>query len=110
METFDSIELLRENRLRPTLARIAILKLFQGPRSYTPDQVYRALVNQAEDISLATMYRTLAQLLGAGILSRQQLDHGPGHYLLARVNASQHMLCTVCGPWCVYQGPSLLAP
>jgi len=107
METFDSIELLRESRLRPTLARIAILELFQGPRSYTPDQIYRALVNQAEDISLATMYRALAQLLEAGILSRQQLDHGPGRYFLARGHASQHMLCTVCGTLVSVPGPEL---
>lgn len=97
MDVFESTELLQAHRLRPTLARISVLKLFKGEQSYTPGQVYRVLVQQGEEVSLATTYRTLAHFVDVGLLSRQQLDNGPGRYFLPVSQSTEHILCTECG-------------
>lgn len=107
MEAFDSIDLLQTHRLRPTLARISVLELFRGEQAYTPEQVYKALVQQGSDVSQATMYRTLAQFVDAGLLSRQQLDNGPGRYFLPTSQPSEHMLCTDCGALLPMPGPEI---
>lgn len=107
MEMFDSAELLNQHQLRPTLARIAVLDLFKDSQSYTPEQAYRVLLRQGSDVSLATMYRALGQLVDVGLLSRQQLDNGPGHYFLTGANACEHMLCTECGALLPMPGPEL---
>lgn len=107
MDAFDSSELLQEHRLRPTLARLSVLHLFRDEQAYTPEQVYRALVRQGSDVSLATTYRVLAQFVDAGLLARQQLDNGPGRYFLPTSQPCEHMLCTECGALLPMPGPEI---
>jgi Fur family ferric uptake transcriptional regulator len=106
---FDSNRLLAEHRLRPTLARIYILELFREGHAFTPEQVYRGLVQRGEDVSLATTYRALAQFVDAGLLSRQQLDNGPGRYFLPQSMPNESMLCTECGVLLSLPGPDIAA-
>lgn len=89
--------LLTEHKLRPTLARISILEMFQSGQALTPEQVYRQLVQEGGDVSLATTYRALGQFVDSGLLSRQQLDNGPGRYFLSQAKPDERMLCTECG-------------
>ena len=107
MDVFDGSELLQEHRLRPTLARLSVLQLFKDEQAYTPEQVYRALVRQGGDVSLATTYRVLAQFVETGLLGRQQLDNGPGRYFLPTSKPCEHMLCTECGVLLPMPGPEI---
>lgn len=104
---FSAGSLLTECKLRPTLARLSVLELFRDAQAYTPEQVYRALVRQGSDVSLATTYRTLAQFVDAGLLNRQQLDSGPGRYFLPTSQPGEHMLCTECGALLPMPGPEI---
>ena len=107
MDAFDNSELLQAHRLRPTLARLSVLQLFNDEQAYTPEQVYRALVRQGSDVSLATTYRVLAQFVEAGLLGRQQLDNGPGRYFRPTAQPCEHMLCTECGAMLPMPGPEI---
>jgi Fur family transcriptional regulator, ferric uptake regulator len=107
MQTFNSSAVLAECRLRPTFARLCILDLFREGQTYTPEQVYRVLVQRGEALSLATTYRVLAQFVEVGLLHRQQLDNGPGRYFLPKPESDRHLLCTECGTMLPLPGPEI---
>lgn len=106
-DSTDCNDLLAAHGLRPTVARLGVLELFRGGQSFTPEQVYRALIQRSDDVSLATTYRVLAQFVEAGLLSRQQLDHGPGRFFLPTAKPSEHLVCTECGAVLSLPGPEI---
>lgn len=75
-ETLD----LKKAGLKVTLPRLRILQLLDGAsqKHVTADDVYRLLIDQGEDIGLATVYRVLNQFEAAGLVRKHMFDDGSG--------------------------------
>jgi len=71
---------LRRAGLKVTLPRLRILELLDGAKQkhVTADGVHRMLIDQGEDIGLATVYRVLNQFESAGLLRKHMFDDGSG--------------------------------
>ncbi len=75
-ETVD----LKKAGLKVTLPRLRILELLEGAnqKHVTADDVYKLLIDQGEDIGLATVYRVLNQFEAAGLVVKHMFDDGSG--------------------------------
>lgn len=71
---------LRKAGLKVTLPRLRILQLLEGAerKHVTADDVHRMLIEQGDDIGLATVYRVLNQFEAAGLLRKHMFDDGSG--------------------------------
>jgi Fe2+ or Zn2+ uptake regulation protein len=83
--------------MRMTRQRRAILGVLRGTRSHpSADRVFAQVREQLPNVSLATVYRNLHQLAGAGVI--QELSVGGG---LSRFDADTslhyHVRCIDCG-------------
>lgn len=90
---------LRKAGLKVTLPRIRILTLFENSdqRHLSADDVYRELLNDGEDIGLATVYRVLTQFDAAGLLMRHHFDSGKAVFELNNGSHHDHLVCIQCG-------------
>jgi len=73
---------LRLAGLRPTRQRVELARiLFTQPhRHVTADELYAAARERAIDVSLATIYNTLNQFTGAGLLRELTLSPGCSYF------------------------------
>lgn len=71
---------LRRAGLKVTLPRVRILQLLENSerKHVTADDVHRMLIEQGEDIGLATVYRVLNQFEDAGLVRKHMFDDGSG--------------------------------
>jgi len=71
---------LRRAGLKVTLPRLRILQLLETAtqKHVTADDVHRMLIDQGEDIGLATVYRVLNQFESAGLVRKHMFDDGSG--------------------------------
>jgi len=76
---------LRRAGLKVTLPRLRILQLLESAtqKHVTADDVHRMLIDQGEDIGLATVYRVLNQFESAGLVRKHMFDDGSGRSLQA---------------------------
>ena len=74
---FKSIDL-KNIGPKTTLPRLKILNLFEQSsiRHLSAEDVYKELLNEGEDIGLATVYRVLTQFEQAGLLERHHFESG----------------------------------
>jgi Fur family transcriptional regulator, ferric uptake regulator len=96
VETHD----LKNAGLKVTLPRIKILQILekqQANRHLTAEQVYKILINDEEDIGLATVYRVLTQFEAAGLVTRHHFDGGNSVFELANSVHHDHIMCMKCG-------------
>jgi len=85
--------------LRPTSSRAAVLRLFHElpHEHFTADQVYRKLSREPEPCSLASVYRALAQLNEAHLISSASLGDARVVYEFNRGERHYHLVCNRCG-------------
>ncbi len=85
--------------LKATLPRLKILTLFEtsSERHLTAEDIYRVLLNEHEDIGLATVYRVLTQFEQAGLLIRHHFESGKAVFELNRGGHHDHLVCMQCG-------------
>ena len=90
---------LKESGLKATLPRRKILELFETSkvRHLSAEDVYRKLIAEGIDIGLATVYRVLTQFEQAGLLSRQNFEHGKAVFELNEGKHHDHLVCLQCG-------------
>ena len=90
---------IKNSGLKATLPRIKILEIFQRAeqRHMTAEDVYKALLGEAADIGLATVYRVLQQFEQAGLLSRNHFETGKAVYELNEGHHHDHLVCLTCG-------------
>lgn len=71
---------LRKAGLKVTLPRLRILELLETAeqKHMTADEIHRALMDQGEEIGLATVYRVLNQFETAGLVKKHMFDDGSG--------------------------------
>ena len=90
---------LRNTGLKVTQPRLRILEIFQKgtQRHMTAEDVYRVLLDEQQDIGLATVYRVLSQLEAAGLLSRNVFDSGKAVFEINEGEHHDHLICLQCG-------------
>jgi Fur family transcriptional regulator, ferric uptake regulator len=90
---------LRNIGLKATQPRLKVLELFEKSkeRHMTAEDVYKILLNENEDIGLATVYRVLMQFEQAGLLVRHHFESGKAVFELNEGNHHDHLVCLQCG-------------
>jgi Fur family ferric uptake transcriptional regulator len=85
--------------LKATLPRLKILDLFEqsDKRHMTAEEVYRLLIDEGQDIGLATVYRVLTQFEQAGLLIRHHFDSDKAVFELNQGDHHDHLVCLQCG-------------
>lgn len=92
-------EELKRAGLKITLPRIKILAILQKPNNQhiSAEDVYKLLLEQQEEIGLATVYRVLNQFDDAGIVTRHHFEGGKSVFELAHKKHHDHLVCLKCG-------------
>jgi len=92
-------EELKRAGLKITLPRIKILAILQEPENQhiSAEDVYKILLDQNEEIGLATVYRVLNQFDDAGIVSRHHFEGGKSVFELTQNKHHDHLVCLKCG-------------
>lgn len=90
---------LRNAGLKVTLPRVKVLELLEKSpqRHLSAEDLYKALLEQGEEIGLATVYRVLTQFESAGLVSRQRFEGGHAVFELNEGEHHDHMVCVKCG-------------
>jgi len=99
LETILSNKNLRQAGLKVTLPRINILKMLENadPHHLTAEAIYQALLEQGEDVGLATVYRVLTQFEAAGLVKRHHFDSEQAVFELDQGTHHDHLVCVNCG-------------
>ncbi len=90
---------IRKAGLKVTVPRLKILEVLEkcGDQHVSAEDVYKILIGQGEEISLATIYRVLTQFETAELVNRHNFEGGFSVFELNRGGHHDHMLCVVCG-------------
>lgn len=90
---------LRNAGLKVTLPRVKILQILEASeqRHMSAEDVYKALLEQGEDVGLATVYRVLTQFENADLVMRHNFDGGHSVFELAKGEHHDHMVCVDTG-------------
>lgn len=95
----DQNEELKRAGLKITLPRVKILTILQNPNNQhiSAEDVYKILLDQNEEIGLATVYRVLNQFDDAGIVTRHHFEGGKSVFELSHKKHHDHLVCLKCG-------------
>ena len=95
MESSD----LRKAGLKVTLPRVKILEILAGShgRHMSAEDIYRVLLDQSEDIGLATVYRVLTQFEAAALVKRHHFEGETAVFELNEGEHHDHIICMDCG-------------
>jgi len=95
----DQNEELKRAGLKITLPRVKILTILQDPNNQhiSAEDVYKILLDQNEEIGLATVYRVLNQFDDAGIVTRHHFEGGKSVFELSHKQHHDHLVCLKCG-------------
>ena len=90
---------LRKVGLKVTHPRMRILDILSNAQKkhMTAEDCYRELLEQGDDIGLATVYRVLNQFEAAGIVVRHHFEGGQSVYELDADGHHDHMVCLDTG-------------
>ena len=90
---------LKRAGLKVTLPRLRILEMFESGEKLhlSAEQIYRQLLEDGEEVGLATVYRVLTQFEQAGICIRHNFEEGHAVYELTPSNHHDHMICLETG-------------
>ena len=85
---------LRKAGLKVTHPRMRILQLLEQakPRHMTAEDIYRQLLDDGEEIGLATVYRVLTQFESAELVLKHNFEGGHAVYELDRGEHHDHMV------------------
>lgn len=90
---------IRKVGLKVTLPRVKILELLENSvqRHVSAEDVYKMLLENDEEIGLATVYRVLTQFEAAGLVTRHNFEGGHAVFELDRGEHHDHIVCMTCG-------------
>ncbi|MCR6662264.1 MAG: transcriptional repressor [Luteimonas sp.] len=107
MESMD----LRKAGLKVTHPRMRILELLElkTPRQHmTAEDIYRQLLEQGDEIGLATVYRVLTQFEAAGLVIKHNFEGGHALYELDRGDHHYHMVDMGNGQITEFESPDIV--
>ncbi|WP_159015792.1 ferric iron uptake transcriptional regulator [Cognatiluteimonas profundi] len=102
---------LRKVGLKVTHPRMLILDLLEQikPRHMTAEDIYRQLLEQGNEIGLATVYRVLTQFESAGLVLKHNFEGGHAVYELDRGEHHDHMVDIETGKVIEFQSTEIEA-
>jgi len=85
---------LRQAGLKITLPRLKILEILEDSklRHMSAEDIYKHLLDEGEDIGLATVYRVLTQFEAAGLVTRHNFEGGHSIFELDEGEHHDHMV------------------
>ena len=103
---------LKDAGLKITSPRIKILQYLQMPecQHISAEELYKKLLDQGDEIGLATVYRVLNQFDDAGIVTRHHFEGGKSVFELAHQEHHDHLVCLDCGRVIEFHDASVVAP
>lgn len=89
---------LRKAGLKVTLPRIKILELLENSTRHhlSAEDIYKTLLEQGEDVGLATVYRVLTQFEAAGIIQRHYFENNHSVFEIMQDDHHDHLVCQHC--------------
>ena len=80
------------------MPRLKVLQILEQSetRHLNAEDIYRALVDMGEDVSLATVYRVLTQFEAAGLVYRHHFEGGHSVFELSEGEHHDHLICVKC--------------
>lgn len=95
----DQNQELKKAGLKVTLPRLKILEILKMPQHQhvSAEDVYKILLEQGEEIGLATVYRVLNQFDDAGILNRHHFEGSKSVFEISHKEHHDHLVCLDCG-------------
>jgi len=90
---------LKRAGLKTTRPRLKILEILDksSTRHLSAEEVYKILLEEKEEIGLATVYRVLTQFEAAGLLIRHNFEGNRSVFELNDESHHDHMVCLACG-------------
>ena len=90
---------LKDAGLKITLPRIKILQILESSDVHhlSAEDVYKQLIQNDEEIGLATVYRVLTQFEEAGLVVRHHFEGGHSVFEIASNEHHDHIVCVKCG-------------
>lgn len=90
---------LKDAGLKITLPRIKILQILESSTVHhlSAEDVYKHLLQNDEEIGLATVYRVLTQFESAGLVIRHHFEGGHSVFELSSNDHHDHLVCVKCG-------------
>lgn len=90
---------LRDAGLKVTSPRLKVLEILETSkdRHLSAEGIYRLLLEQEEELGLATVYRVLTQFEQAGLVSRHNFEGGTAVFELTDGSHHDHMVCLETG-------------
>jgi Fur family transcriptional regulator, ferric uptake regulator len=91
---------LRKAGLKVTLPRVKILEILESAgdqHHLTAEDVYKVLLEQDEEVGLATVYRVLTQFEAAGIVRRLNFENNISTFELDTGDNHDHLVCLQSG-------------
>lgn len=85
--------------LKVTLPRTNILHILEtaGADHLSAEEIYKKLLEQNNDVGLATVYRVLTQFETAGLVIRHHFGDGGSVFELDQGEHHDHLVCINCG-------------
>lgn len=90
---------LKSAGLKITIPRTKILNLLEsaGMQHLSAEDIYQRLLEQGDDVGLATVYRVLTQFETAGLVIRHRFGDGHSVFELDQGEHHDHLVCIKCG-------------
>ncbi|MGH8156011.1 MAG: ferric iron uptake transcriptional regulator [Rhodanobacteraceae bacterium] len=89
---------LRNAGLKVTHPRIRVLEILENSHEHlTAENIYKLLLEESEDIGLATVYRVLTQFEAVGLVIKHNFEGGQAVYELDRGQHHDHMIDVTTG-------------
>jgi Fur family ferric uptake transcriptional regulator len=91
---------LKKKGLKVTLPRLKILEILESlgdQHHLTAEDIYKILLEQGEEVGLATVYRVLTQFEQAGIVRRLNFENSISIFELDTGDNHDHLVCVKTG-------------
>lgn len=94
-----SSQQLKQAGLKVTMPRVKVLRILDECKNQhlSAENVYKLLLEQGEDVGLATVYRVLTQFESAGLVKRHNFEGGYAVFELSDGEHHDHLVCSKCG-------------
>mgnify|MGYP001261541573 FL=1 len=105
----SEIEELKRAGLKTTQPRLKILTILESAavRHMSAEDVYKCLLEQKEEIGLATVYRVLTQFEASGLVIRHNFEGGRSVFELNDETHHDHIVCVKCGKVVEFSDPGI---
>ena len=89
---------LKSAGLKVTLPRLKILEVLENSPSHhlSAEDIYRVLIEQNEEVGVATIYRVLSQFEESGIVQKLNFENNQSVYELCGAEHHDHLVCVKC--------------